>query len=181
MEQPAATAFAMRAFGLSQTFSLFVGAPPLVATDGQPMPVQLTTPHGLSTGGGTQHLQHITVTYADRTIVFGSFDQLTGVFEIRTFEYLGKRYGERWKQGLPIARTGYDELLRRLQVLTTSQHLTLAIIDPPLSPDGRTASPTNPPFREPVPAPAAPTRWVLPLVLGLVLGACAVLAVVYLR
>ena len=182
MDQPAATAFAMRAFGLAQMFSLFVGAPPLVAIDGRPLPVELTTPNGLSTGGGTQNLQHITITYADRTIVLGSFDQLTGVFEVRSFEYLGARYGERWKAQLPLARQGYDELMRRLQALATSQQIALTVKDPPLSPEGRASRPTTMQLQAPATVEKAPGgRWILPLLIGLVVGAVAVLTVVYVR
>jgi hypothetical protein len=197
------TAYAGRALQFAQLFALRVGSPRLYAPDGAPLPIELTVPDGLSTGHGIQNLQHITITHGVRTIVFGSLDQLKDAIEIRSFDYLGTHYEDRWSAPLPFDVGTYNDLFKRLQEFTAGQKLTLTVKDPVAEPRRSkvtTQSPRAPSRTTPPPASAPnavapsgvrlatapnepmvkPIGWVIAVIFAVLLGAIVYLLVSYL-
>ncbi len=112
---------------LAKLFELFVGSTPIGATAGHPYTAAMTEPHGPSTGGGKQRLQHITFTRGNRTITVGSIDSVERVCEVRGFESLNAQHLERWKEPLYIAPAEFEGFLKRLRAFAGGQQITVVI------------------------------------------------------
>lgn len=161
MPQPLFTELATHAIELSKLFALFVANPP-IPTAGGVFAIELMTPHGPSTGGGAQALQHIRFVHGDLTIVVGSIDQVAAVIELRGYDHLGELFARRWKRDLPFARAAYEAFVLRVRAFGRSQQYAIVIKDvaPPVEP---LASPRG--------------RWLLPVASVLALIAAAAVAV----
>jgi hypothetical protein len=120
------TELAGHAIELTSIFSLFVGSTPIPTTGGV-FAIDLTKPHGPSTGGGTQALQHITLIHGDLTVVVGTLDQTTKKIEMRALELVGSQFRARWKKPLAIQPADYDALIARVRVFAKSQSFLVAI------------------------------------------------------
>lgn len=154
---PARTAFAAAAMDLAKLFELFVGGTPIAATAGHPYTAAMTEPHGPSTGGGKQRLQHITFSRGNRTITVGSIDSVERVCEIRGFESLNAQHQERWQEPLYIAPAEFEGFLKRLRAFAGGQQITVVIKE--LAPP-RAAEPIEPT------GPAWPAWLIVFLLLG---------------
>lgn len=124
---PSRTAFAAAAMDLAKLFELFVGATPIAASAGHPYAVALTEPHGPSTGGGKQRLQHITFTRGNRTVTVGSIDNVERICEIRGFAQLNTEHQDRWNEPLYIAPAEFEGFLKRLRAFAGGQQITVVI------------------------------------------------------
>jgi hypothetical protein len=129
MPDPIHTEFASRAIDVAKLFALFVTSTPTVAIDGKTIGVDLTTPHGPSTGGGAQSLQHITLVQQDRFFVIGSLDPVRHTIEFRSLNYAASLYQQRYKEPLPLGKDMYDALLQRVNKFASSQQFALTVKD----------------------------------------------------
>lgn len=101
--------------------------------------VELTAPEGMSTGGGVQSLQHITLRPAagGASLVMGSCDQAGKRAELRSYEQVAQAYAQRaGGETLSIIRQDYDHLLGRLRDFLKSQDFRVE-----MAPLKRTAQP----------------------------------------
>ena len=82
------TQFAMKAMGLADMFRAAVGDQPVGGS--VKYRVELATPEGTSTGGGTQAVQPIKLVpiQGGATLVAGSANQVEGKAELRSYNYL---------------------------------------------------------------------------------------------
>ncbi len=126
MAQPLYTELAGRAIELSKLFALFV-ANPAIPTDGGVFAIELMTPHGPSTGGGAQPLQHIRFVHGDLTVVAGSLDQTRTAIVLRGYAHLDELYRRRHRKPLPFTRASHDLFLQRVRAFAKSQSYTIAI------------------------------------------------------
>lgn len=141
---PSRTAFAAAAMDLAKLFELFVGATPILASAGHPYTAAMTEPHGPSTGGGKQRLQHITFTRGNRTITVGSIDSVERICEIRGIAQLTTEHLERWKEPLYIAPAEFESFLKRLRAFAGGQQITVVIKELAAPRPAETLEPTGP-------------------------------------
>jgi hypothetical protein len=143
MDDPARTEFASRAFDIAKLFALFVADPALIDIGGKELAIDLTTPHGMSTGGGTQNLQHITIAQGTRFFVIGSVDPIRHCIEFRSLSHAASLYQQRWNDDFPLSKATYDALFKRIQSFSSSQHYVIVVKDlledqqPPARPSPR--------------------------------------------
>jgi hypothetical protein len=124
------TEFAMKALDLADLFKVWIGQTPV------PGPVtyrvELSAPDGMSTGGGTQSVQHIKLIPVDGgpTVVAGSANQVEGAAELRTFEHLAELHAQRFKGAeIPLDRGAYNDLVKRMQTFFSDKGLRLVMVD----------------------------------------------------
>ena len=128
-EVPIRTAYAAAAVELAKLFILFVGSTPVSATSGDPFYASLTTPHGPSTGGGVQNLQHIALSRGAQPFVVGSIDQGARILELRSYNQVATQYAARFRTRLPILAADYMDLERRARMFARTQQLDVVIKD----------------------------------------------------
>jgi hypothetical protein len=129
MEDPARTEFATRAFDVAKMFGLFVADQSLSDNRGNPLAIDLTTPHGMSTGHGTQSLQHITIAQGTRFFVIGSVDPVRYSIEFRSLSHAASLYQQRWNEQFPLSKATYDVLFKRIQSFASSQQYVVVVKD----------------------------------------------------
>jgi hypothetical protein len=136
--QPIYTELANHAIELAKLFSLFVANPP-IPTSGGVFAIELMTPHGPSTGGGAQALQHIRFVHGDLTIVVGTVDPLAASIELRGYDHLSDLFDQRRQQALPFARAAFEAFVLRVRGFARSQQYVVVIKDvaPALEPRRR--------------------------------------------
>jgi hypothetical protein len=96
--------------------------------------VELTTPEGPSTGGGTQALQHIRLKprrkgYA--TVVAGSVNPVTSTGELRTYEHVAMLHELRFEKPLEITPEEYAEFLKKADVILNLARIRATRSPPP--------------------------------------------------
>lgn len=159
------TAFAMAAFDLAQRFKLRFLSEQIdtgTATLPNPTLLDMVAPDGLSTGGGTQALQHIRlVPERGPAILIGSANQKEQTAELRTHAYLVQQHAQRFgNQELPVPVAMYQPLMEKVAAFLEGEKLVVKTID-----------------AAPAPAPAVePPRksGVNPLIVGTLVAALAV-------
>ena len=127
--------------------------------------VELTAPEGISTGGGVQSMQHITLNPAGggMSLVVGSCDKVGKRAELRSYEQVAQVYSQRsGGEALPLVRQDYDHLLGRLRDFLKSQDFRVE-----MAPLARAAQPAA------GSSSASPLLWVVIVVLLLAAGAAA--------
>jgi hypothetical protein len=128
------TEFAMKAVDMAELFKVLVGQTPVTAaTAGEAgYQAELSAPDGMSTGGGTQAVQHIKLVSPSggATIVAGAANQVDRTAELRTYEHLAELHAQRYRgAALPIDRASYGELLERAQDFFPDKGLRVVLID----------------------------------------------------
>jgi hypothetical protein len=129
MAEQKRTQFAMQALGFADVFNLKIGDQKVSGHR-----VELSAPDGPSTGGGKQSVQHIKlIPEGGGTVtVAGSADQMEKKAEIRSWDYLQALFAQRFKgKTLPIDRTQYAALVKRMQVFFADQGLAVVMLDTP--------------------------------------------------
>ncbi|MGZ3407021.1 MAG: hypothetical protein ACXVAN_11295 [Polyangia bacterium] len=122
MSDPKRTAFAMKAFGLAETFNLMLQAERVKGP--VTYRVELSAPDGMSTAGGKQATQHVKLVPegGGTTIVAGSANPVDKTAELRTFEHLKLLHAQRFKGvEIPLNRVQYNELLEKLKSFFAQQ------------------------------------------------------------
>ncbi|HEY4181505.1 MAG TPA: hypothetical protein VGM90_31880 [Kofleriaceae bacterium] len=127
MVKPLHTAFASQALELADVFKMFVGSAPINGTDGRPFTAQLSTPDGPSTGGGVQHVQHITFSRDGRTFVVGSIDTKAQQIELRGLENVSRQHQQRFKAPLTLTAVEYDLFVKRVRAFANSKQMAVLI------------------------------------------------------
>jgi hypothetical protein len=129
MAEQKRTQFAMQALGFADVFNLKIGDQKVSGHR-----VELSAPDGPSTGGGKQSVQHIKLIPdgGGTVTVAGSADQMEKKAEIRSWDYLAQQYAQRFKgKTLPIERTQYAALVKRMLEFFTDQGLTVVMVEAP--------------------------------------------------
>ncbi|CAN5909968.1 hypothetical protein BH11MYX2_BH11MYX2_32170 [soil metagenome] len=126
MVKPLHTAFASQALELADVFKMFVGSAPINGSDGRPFMAQLSTPDGPSTGGGVQHVQHITFSREGRTFV-GSIDTKAQQIELRGHEHVSRQHLQRFKAPLALTAVEYDLFVKRVRAFANSKQMAVLI------------------------------------------------------
>jgi hypothetical protein len=133
MRVPKRTEFASKALDLAARFRLQVGSQPLAGAVAYR--VELAAPDGLSTGGGTQSVQHIKLVPPDGgvTIVVGSADQKEGFAELRTYECVHEIHAQRFKgAALPLEPGPYNQLVQSMDRFFRHQGMRVVLLVAPL-------------------------------------------------
>jgi hypothetical protein len=125
--KPLHTAFASQALELADIFKMFVGSAPINGTDGRPFMTQLSTPDGPSTGGGVQHVQHITFSRDGRVFVVGSIDTKAHQIELRGHEAVSRQHQQRFKAPLNLSAIEYDLFVKRVRAFANSKQMAVLI------------------------------------------------------
>jgi hypothetical protein len=135
------TQFAMKALSLADFFNAKVGDRRVSGHR-----VALAVPHGMSTGGGAQAVQHISLIPDGQgpTITAGAANQVDKTVELRTWEHLSQLHAQRFKgKPLPVDKVAYNELLKRMQAFFGERQLSVVLVDAarlPHQPGGSRAS-----------------------------------------
>jgi hypothetical protein len=128
MSDPNRTQFALLAINLADYFNAEVGDKRVSGYR-----VQLARPDGLSTGGGKQAVQHISLVPdggGDATITAGWANQVEGHSELRTYEHLAQLHASRFRgKEIPLDRVAYNELLKRMQAFFGEKGLSVVLVD----------------------------------------------------
>jgi hypothetical protein len=139
MSDPNRTQFAMKALNLADHFNAEVGDKRVSGYR-----VQLARPEGLSTGGGKQAVQHISLVPdggGDATITAGWANQLEGSAELRTYEQLAQLHASRFRgKKIPLDRISYNELLKRMRAFFGDRGLSVVLVDAAKTPAAPTSS-----------------------------------------
>jgi hypothetical protein len=122
------TQFALKALSLADYFNARVGDKRVSG-----FRVQLARPDGLSTGGGKQAVQHISLVPDDGdapTITAGWANQVERTSELRTYEHLAQLHASRFRgKQIPLDRVAYNELLKRMQAFFGEKGLSVVLVD----------------------------------------------------
>jgi hypothetical protein len=136
----------------------------------------LTAPEGPSTGGGVQALQHLRLVPQQagfQTLLVGSANQVEGVGELRSYDYVNAAYQARFRKPVPLDPNAYAEFLQMAKSLLEVMRLRVSVAN---TPDDLAVS--NPP--SPLLAEPRPGRKGTPIVLAVVAIALSLALVSYL-
>jgi hypothetical protein len=135
MSDPNRTQFAVKAVSLADFFNAAVGDKRVSGYR-----VQLARPDGLSTGGGKQAVQHISLVPDggdEATITAGWANQVERIAELRTFDQLAQLHASRFRgKQIPLDRVAYNELLKRMQSFFGEKGLSVVLVDAAKTPLG---------------------------------------------
>jgi hypothetical protein len=130
MAGQAHTQFAMQAIDFAGIFNAVAGSQPIAATEGDAFKAELSAPEGPSTGGGKQSVQHIKLSRPGLTVVAGQADTVERSGELRSYDYVSALHAQRFHgAALPIARTEYDEFIKRAKGVLAQQQLSIVMKD----------------------------------------------------
>ena len=133
-EQPAHTMFAAQAVGLAQQFAAVMAPFPIGA--GPVYSLDMSAPEGLSTGGGTQSLQHIKLVPNDQsgTIVLGSADQQSNEAKLRTWQHIDHTHRARFQNPPAFSEADYADLCEKIRnyLLAMRFSITEEVFSPPM-------------------------------------------------
>ena len=129
METETRTKFAMAAMDFATIFNSYF-------TEGVHggFKVQLTTPEGLSTGGGVQSVQHITLVNASAgtTMVVGSVNRINNSTELRNYETVARMFEQRFQgKSFPLDQAQFEELHNKFVIFFSSQSFQVSDAKPP--------------------------------------------------
>ena len=133
---------------------------------------ELTAPEGPSTAGGVQALQRLKLVARKAgypTLVVGTANRVTGVAELRNYDYVDAVHRARFRRPLELGRTEYDDFLEVAFSLLQVAQLRPQIIGPP-------AAGVLPDWTVPPPADT-PRSTSTPIVLGMLAFALLVMIV----
>ncbi len=96
--------------------------------------VELTAPHGMSTGGGKQALQHFRLRprrsgYA--VLVGGTVNQVEHRAELRDYEHITILHEVRFRHALEITRQEWEQFLRKAEVVLNNAGIQSLRTPPP--------------------------------------------------
>ncbi|MFO0678578.1 MAG: hypothetical protein U0169_18730 [Polyangiaceae bacterium] len=132
---------------------------------------ELTSPEGPSTAGGIQALQRVKLVARKpgfANLVVGSANRVTGVAELRNYDYVDAVHRARFKRPVELGRAEYDEFLEIAVNLLQVAQLRPQIIGPP-------ASGISPDWTIPPPADEPLERTSAPILLGMLAFALVVM------
>ncbi len=95
---------------------------------------ELMDPQGPSTAGGVQAMQHLRLVAGEAgkpTIVVGYANHAEGKAELRTYDYVGAAYHQRYRRALELDRAGYDAFLDFAKQVLSALHLETTVVGPP--------------------------------------------------
>jgi len=90
--------------------------------------IQLTAPEGQSTGGGVQARQHITLSdeAGGKTVVVGGCNTANKTAELRTYDHVAARFGQRYEgMPFPIPAGEFDGLRQKFAQFLQGQGYTV--------------------------------------------------------
>jgi hypothetical protein len=130
------TQFAIKAVSFAELFNTRVGGQKVRGT--VEYRVEMSAPDGPSTGGGLQAVQHVklipqaTEGAAGAVIVAGWVNPFEKAAELRSYEYLSELHAQRWRGAdLLLDRTGYGDLVKRMQAFFDQEGLRVVLLDSP--------------------------------------------------
>ena len=95
---------------------------------------ELMAPQGPSTAGGVQAMQHLRLVARQAgqpTLVVGYANHAEGKAELRTYDYVGAVYRQRYHRPLDLDRAAYDAFLGFAKQVFSALHLQTTIVGPP--------------------------------------------------
>jgi hypothetical protein len=95
---------------------------------------ELMSPQGPSTAGGVQAMQHLRLVAGQAgqpTLVIGYANHAEGRAELRTYEYVGAVYRQRFHRSLDLDRASYDAFLGFAKQVFVALHLDTTVVGPP--------------------------------------------------
>ncbi len=127
------TVFAQQAVDFAQLFAMSFADPIVSSKTKLVYSVQMSAPEGLSTGGGVQGVQHITLVPhggGNPPIVIGQTNKAAGTAELRSFTLL-QAYHDRRNPGVPIPLDGtaYEGLVERMHTFLSTQGMKVKRAD----------------------------------------------------
>ncbi len=130
MPEASRTLFAQEAVDMADLFRMTIGAEPIQG-EGDIFDVAMTAPEGVSTGGGVQAAQHLTLKprKAGAAIVVGVANKATLTAELRTPAYLAQQWRRRTTASLPVDPVLYKALFDRMSAFFASQGFIVNTLD----------------------------------------------------
>jgi hypothetical protein len=96
--------------------------------------VELTTPQGMSTGGGKQALQHLRLRPRREgysVLVGGTVNQVEKTAELRDYEHMRLTNEVRFRRRLEITENEWEQFLRKAEVVLEKAGVECARVGPP--------------------------------------------------
>ena len=140
--EPQRTAFTMKALDLAEMFRIVLGD--LRLTGRRTFRPELTSPEGLSTGGGVQAMQHLKLIPVEQagtfagTFVVAHANQADMTAQVRTYDHVDAQYRARFKSAVPFTREEYDAFMAQIREFLQTQNFTIMI--EPYTPPAPTAN-----------------------------------------
>jgi hypothetical protein len=134
---------------------------------------ELMAPQGPSTAGGVQAMQHLRLVAGQAglpTLVVGYANHAEGKAALRTYDYVGAVYRQRYHRALDLDRAAYDGFIAFAKQVFTALHLETSFVGPPA--DLADDTPTSPHRRGM--STTGVVVFVLALLAACVLGAWAI-------
>jgi len=96
--------------------------------------VELTTPQGMSTGGGKQALQHIRLLPRQQgkpVLLAGTVNQVDGRAELRDFDHISILHQVRFQSPLALTADQWEQFLRKAEVVLNAAGIQSMRTPPP--------------------------------------------------